>query len=199
MTHTKYLALLAGALLAGFSAGALAGEESFTIATFADPSPDGDTPLFTYDGESLTGSYNLPGLELLTPGLPLQDDVNDASFEMAPVEVLQADEPLIILGPGVIEFNDGNDLVLRIEFDGATLVSPFGFGSSEFAGYNVTFSGPNVPEGLSAEAFAFAFANPQGNLEEFTVTAAFTSSAIPEPGSLALLAIGIAAGLRRRF
>ncbi|MBI5864061.1 MAG: PEP-CTERM sorting domain-containing protein, partial [Planctomycetes bacterium] len=52
--------------------------------------------------------------------------------------------------------------------------------------------------GLSQEAFAFSFANPVGTPENYTATASFTSSAIPEPASIALLAIGGLLALRRR-
>ena len=88
-----------------------------------------------------------------------------------------------------------------IEFDSAQLNGSLGFGSSDFSGQNVTFSGSLIPFVLTSEAFAFSFANPSGTPSNFTVTSSFTSSAIPEPASL--LAFGLATpilmiGRRRR-
>lgn len=169
-----------------------------TIATFADPSPDGSTPLFAYDGQALTGGWALSGLTLQTPGLLAVSDIADATFTMTPLTVQVVNGNFITLSGGQIDFFDGNSLVLSISFSGASLTSPFGFGASEFAGNNVVFSGPNVPV-LAQEAFAFSFANPQGDLNDFTVTSSFTSSAVPEPASLMMIAGGLlAAALRRR-
>jgi hypothetical protein len=188
----RCIATFIGAALAASAANAA------TIATFADPAPDGSTPLFAYDGNALTGGWSLGGLTLLTPGLPLVPDIANATFAMSPLTVNSINGSVVLLSGGQIEFFDGVDLVFQITFDGASLTTPFGFGASEFAGYNVQFSGPNVPGDLTAEAFAFAFANPQGTPDDFTVTASFTSSAIPEPASLAALALLACVGLRRR-
>jgi len=168
-----------------------------TIATFADPSPDGGTPLFAYDGQSLTGGWALTGLNLLTPGLAAVPDIANATFTMTPLSVQSANGGLVQLSGGQIDFFDGNSLVLSISFNGATLNVPFGFGSSDFSGSNVTFSGPNVPP-LTQEAFAFSFANPQGDINDFTVTSSFTSSAVPEPASLLAMGGGLLMGALRR-
>ena len=88
--------------------------------------------------------------------------------------------------------------IAAISFSGGTLTSPSTFGASDFVGQNVVFSGPIIPAGLSQESFAFSFANPVGTIEDYTVTAAFTSSAVPEPASIALLALGALVAIRRR-
>lgn len=184
---------LCSVLLAGASAVALA---QSTIATFADPAADASTPLFDFDGSTLTGGWSSTGLTLLTPASPLPD-FDDVTFSMTPLTASGA-APFYSLGGGTIEFFDGVDLLMRIEFDGGTLAAPFGFGSSEFASQNVVFSGPIVPPGLSGEAFAFSFANPVGSPSDFTVTASFTSSAIPEPASMLLVLLGVPMAIRHR-
>jgi hypothetical protein len=71
-------------------------------------------------------------------------------------------------------------------------------GGSSLFGNGVTFSGPLVPSGLSQETFNFSFANFVQNANGATATAAFTSSAVPEPASIAAIGLGLAAMIRRR-
>jgi MYXO-CTERM domain-containing protein len=174
-----------------------------TIATFADPSPSGATPMFAFNGSALTGSWMaMPNLNLLTPVLPTPDYMN-AQFSMAPVPVLSPAGPTSFnMGPGSINFFDSfNVPILTIAFSGGLLNSAATFGSSDFIGQNVTFSGSLLGGNtVSNEAFAFSFANPVGTLSNYTVTSSFTSSAtIPTPGAAALLGLGgLALGRRRR-
>lgn len=187
------------ALLGGLAAVARAE----TLATFADPS-DGSVPLFEFksDGTSgtLAGGWELPGLLLLAPGLNGDPSYPDASFSMAPVDATRVSNTLWSIGEGSIDFRDSEGaLLFTISFESATLVTPQGFGGSDFAANDVSFSGPIVPPGLEDEAFAFSFANPKGDFENYTVTASFTSSGVPEPASVVLVALGgVAALIRRR-
>lgn len=192
--------MVAGALVVG---GAFVAQAD-TIATFADPSPSGATPLFTFTSAAgvgtLSGGWNALGLNLLTPGLGAPDFA-DAQFTMPPVAATGG-LGVWALGAGSVNFFDSsNNPLFTISFQSGTLTSPVGAGSSDFVGDNVTFSGPIIPPAsLLNEAFAFSFANPRGTMENYTVTSAFTSSAdrVPEPSSLALLALGSAIGLMRR-
>ncbi len=180
---------------------------TFTVATFADPSPGAGTPMFSYDGPSMTlsGGWSGTGLTLET----IVGDFPDATFTMtSTVAPLGADS-----GSGTIEFFDSSAApLLTIEFDVASL-EVIGFGSAEFLAVDtdsITMSGPVISVGFDVpsideeEAFSFAFANQVATDGSggFSATAAFTSSTttvpIPEPASLALLACGAGLVLRRR-
>jgi hypothetical protein len=174
---------------------ASASAATVTVATFADPAADGSTPLFTLSGDTLSGGWAGSGLELLTPfdsgAFP------DATFAMTDLTVLN---PGGTLSAGAIEFFDqSSSLLLRIDFESGLLYSPFGFGASTLYGNNVTFSGPIVSFQPSEESFAFSFANQATTPGGSTWTAAFTSSAVPEPAALVMLGLGgLAMGLTRR-
>lgn len=199
MKSLSLIKVLAGALAVG---GVIAHAE--TIATFADPSPSGDTPVFTFTSAggagTLSGGWNGLGLTLQTPGLAAPDFA-DAQFTM-PAVAATGGLGVWTLGTGSVNFFDSaNNPLFTISFDSGVLTSPVGTGASDFVGNNVTFSGPIIPAGvLLNEAFAFSFANPRGTMENYTATSAFTSSAdrIPEPSSLALLALGSLVTLVRR-
>lgn len=173
-----------------------------TIATFADPS-DGTRPVFTFtsDGTTgvLSGGWSDAGLRLECPGLNGDPEYPDAKFSMERVRATRLSRELWSLGSGVIDFFDKSDQFLfRIEFGSGLLLTPQGFGGSDFSENGVRFSGPIVPDGLFDEAFSFSFANPIGDFENYTVTSSFTSSAVPEPASLSVLLIGALGALRRR-
>lgn len=167
--------------------------ESITIATFADPSTDGTTPVFVYNGTTnqLNGGWIFPGLTLETIG----GTFSNATFSMTAAPGVGFGN----VGAGSIVFSDSRSIpLLNISFDSAQL-SFIGFGATEFlATNNVTFSGSILPFPVEAESFSFAFANQQPFGDGFTATAAFTSSAVPEPASIALLAAGGCCLLRRR-
>lgn len=183
---------LAATTLAGASQGA-------TILTFADPAGGPSTPLFQLSGGMLTGGWNGTGLLLETPGLSAAN-YPDAKFTFAPVTV-SGMQPFLTLGPGQINFFDSmNNPLVTITFSGGILTDALGFGSSQFAGFDVQFSGP-IMEGVpSEEAFSFSFANQVGSPDNYTSTASFTSSAnnVPAPASVALLGLGLLIVGRRR-
>jgi MYXO-CTERM domain-containing protein len=198
MMHSYKLAALAGIAAAGITASANAA----TIVTFADPAMGPSTPLFEVNSNTalLTGGWTDPGLTLETPGLAAPNYAN-ARFTMTAVALLTP-LPFASLGPGQIDLWDSsNNLLMTITFSGGLLSSSFGFGSSEFQGNNVTFSGPILGgDVFTNEAFAFSFANPVATQTGYQATASFTSSAnVPAPAGLAALAMGgLAIGRRRR-
>lgn len=183
------------------------GVHAITMVTFADPAADGSTPLFQLDSTNnpsmFTGGWSGTGLTLETPGLPIPD-LADATFSMTPLVATPVFQSPAIsawtLPQGTIQFFDSSSaLVLQIDFDSAVLSIPFGFGANEFSGFsNVTFSGPSVPAGLTQEGFGFSFANPVAAGNVLSVTASFTSSAVPEPMTLLVLAMGLPVLLVRR-
>lgn len=173
-----------------------------TVATFADPAANGSTPLFSFvsgppGSASLSGGWANNGLTLLTPGLAAPDIAN-ARFSMNPIIATGSGNNWSLVA-GTINFTDsGGSPLFTIQFSSGQLTTPNGFGASDFVGQGVTFSGPIIPGGLTDETFAFSFANQIGTPENYTATASFTSSAVPEPVSVLLLAVGGLLTLRRR-
>jgi hypothetical protein len=204
MTTIRFALVLACAA-AGVSSSAMG--VTTTIATFDDPALNANTPLFTRNGATFSGGWNTTGLLLRTPGVAAPDYA-DATFVLSPLTVTTDFGPFALMSGGSIQFFDSSsNPVLRIEFTSASLSNALSLGASDFLANNVTFSGAAVSGlSLSAESFAFSFANPvitDGPVNaHYTVTSAFTSSAdvvIPAPSTGLLAgALGLAAARRRR-
>lgn len=198
------------AAVAGLGATAAVQAQSTTVATFSDPTAGGPlSPLFVYSGDNvsgvLNGGWSGTGLNLLTPGIPFVGDYTDATFTMTPISTsVPLGGGLFLTNGGSINFFDSaSNPLLTISFAGGFLTSALGFGSSDFTGFNVTFSGPILAAygTVTNEAFSFSFANPAVTNTGFTVTSSFTSSAaltVPAPASAALLGVGGLVALRRR-
>lgn len=198
----KFSVLVVAALLIAASA-----QASFTVATFASPSSGSTNPLFlvNWDSNAATGGWadglgNL-SLQFVWPNVGTFDDV---WFEMSDLTITSQPVPneYGYTTGGVISFYETGTLanpILVISFtDG--YVNKFGFGSD-----NAVFAGSQISGTLSEEQFSFSFAAVQdlkksSGFEAFSATAAFNSSAIPEPATLAIFGLGslLAAGLRKR-
>jgi len=179
-----------------------------TIATFADPAPNGDFPVFTVD---LVNDLVIAGWsdDKLNLDLKYSSGVyEDAYFTMTNLAYTGGLSGGTT-GGGTIKFfeNGTSNVVFQIDFAQANL-NVYGMGGSNvfvlFAD-GVTFSGSliNPAYDYFDESFAFSFANQapiEGNIQKgYTATAAFTSSAdfiVPEPATLGLLLLGI--GFYRR-
>lgn len=189
-----------------FASAAVAG--SVTVVTFDDPALDSSTPLFQVDlvNNLLTGGW-ADSQTNLTLDVVLSGNVfTDAFFTMTAVTYtggVQGGNT----GSGTIKFfqdgqNPGTIPLVQVYFEKA-YVRPTGFGGmDQFFGDGVVISGSEIGGVLEDEAFSFGFANQvplSGDwLNGYTVTAAFTSSAVPEPATIALLGFGALALLRKR-
>jgi len=190
-------------------AGLAASASAQTVATFADPAAGPATPLFALNAATgvFSGGWNGTGLTLLTPALPVTSYSN-VTFALTPLNTTFMIGGFRMLSGGDVRFFDSALAeIFRISFTDATLTSSLSFGSSDFVGSNVAFSGSIFPLGytLSNESFAFSFANPASAAPtgSFTVTSSFTSSAdilIPAPGAGILAGLGgvMLLGRRRR-
>jgi hypothetical protein len=177
---------------------------SMTIATFGDPAIDSNTPLFTVDFTEMTFNGGWGDDKTgLTLDIPYSGHTfTNAWFEMTEVGIIDAFGDT---GGGEINFyqdGDSTGPLIIINFDSGH-VDYHGFGADEFFAENVTITGSEITGTLSEEQFTFSFAN-LGHLEGsqnwndgFTATAAFTSSAVPEPATICLLCLS-ALALRRR-
>lgn len=196
------------AVVAGLGASiAIASAQSFTVATFADPSGSSANPVFTFTPTGggqptgntgvLSGGWTSTGLNLQTPGIPAPDFVN-AKFVLTNSQGGGLSITNGVAGAGQIVFTtSANAAIMTVSFQSASY-SPFGLGGATLLGNGVTFSGPQVPSGLTNGSFAFSFANQTVGSNLLTMTSSFTSSAAPEPGTIAALGIGAAALIRRR-
>ena len=197
--------LLLMVLVLGFL-GSSAWGNSFLVATFADPALDSSTPLFTvvYEpGGSVTGGWGdaQTGLDLEVPiisNIPF----TDAFFEMTPL-VYNGGSSGGATGGGTIKFFEDGDNpntatpVVKIVFDNAQL-NMGGLWGNLFQSNNVDITVKDYAGVLSQEQFSFSFTNIVTGETGFTATAAFTSSAVPEPMTLGLLGAGSLMLLRRR-
>jgi hypothetical protein len=178
----KILALVA------LGAVAAASQAQFTVATHDDPSGSAANPVVTWNqtANTLSASWLATGMTLDTPGLTGGGSTANAKLSMNPVSLTN-------LGGGVYQMGAG-----LITFTGGLFVDPIAAGSGDIQGFNVTFSGPNVPGGWSQEAFSYALTNRSVSGNNVTYTAAFTSSAVPEPATMIALGAGLAAFAARR-
>lgn len=216
MLKKTFILNLPAVLLVILSCG-LAQATPVTVATFADPAVDGNTPLFTVDLNNgvITGGWpdSQTGLDLIVLS-DIDNPFEDVFFEMAPVSY-GGDITGGETGGGIIKFfADGQDTsttpLIQIAFEKAHL-APFSFGATDlfFTNDSVTITGSEleIVGSLTDESFAFSFANHMplsgGWSNGYTVTASFTSSAVvsstvPEPVTVCLLGLGTLALLRKR-
>jgi hypothetical protein len=183
--HTHSL-LIVGGVLAALALCSSVLADTQTVATFSDPSPSSQSPLFWLQSGTLTGGWSQPGLTLV---MPITSQVySNATFEMTPLTYFGGTS----LSGGTVEFFDSSsNLVLQIDFNAAQFYGPFGYGASDLVGEVVTFSGPGLPTPLTDESFAFSFANQLTIPDGYSWTASLTSSAtVPEPATFVLLGLG---------
>lgn len=196
----KYGVLLVTALLIVASA-----QASFTVATFQSPSSGSSEPLFhvSWADDLVTGGWDSSMQNLTLEFVwPMAGVFNNVWFDMTPVQITAEPVPNEVgtTGGGTINFYaEGTvaDPLMVITFDSG-YVSKYGFGSDD-----AEFSGSMINQSLSEEQFSFSFAAIQyvkksRDFEALSATAAFNSSAIPEPATLAIFGIGAAMMFRLR-
>lgn len=179
------IALIVMAMAASVYAGTV------TVATFDDPATGSAENLFTvnYGAGTIEGGWAGTGLTLEVPvaGGASYDDV---TFELDPLAFSSTPNGNFT-NSGSIRFMSGGVEVLNIAFDQLHIQGRnSGLDAQDVYGDNVTITGPGVPVGLTQESFGFSFTNVIDDQGLVTATASFTSSAVPEPATMALLALG---------
>lgn len=194
----KFLLLVGLVSLSGFS-------QAITMATFSDPAPDSNSPLFDWDTNAMTlsAAWTGPGFDLQTPGFIGGGLVSNTHFVMNSVSLTPViNNVLYTMGSGTIDFytTNVNNPFFTITFSGGTFLNPLNASSSELTGNVVNFLGALVPNNLANKQFAFSLVNPIMSGGHVTYTAAFTSSAdvVPEPFSILAMATGVAALVKKR-
>lgn len=200
-------------------AAGLAEGATITVATFADPAVNSNTPLFNVNsaGNAITGGWtdSRVGLNLQVAGNPLR--FVDAWFTMNTTESLVS-APLGIndpqnmwgmyfgkTGAGVITFykNSSNDKILKVEFNKA-YVTPSSFGISQSldptASIKITDYTGSGAFGTAGVSFSFGFVNIDNMLAApgYNATSSFSLSSVPEPTTIVLLSMGALSLIRKR-
>lgn len=185
---------------------------SGTIATFSDSGLNASTPLFTINSttKTVTGGWSDAQVGLNLQVVFTGNTFNDVFFTMTPLVMTTGSLTYDTTDAGTIKFfaDNANPIsatpLLQVDFDSASVSFGRVSGDNTFSSNGVRFSGSEIGSNtFSDEVFAFSFANlkalsPTTNQIGYTATAAFTSSAVPEPATLGLLSIGVMAFLRRK-
>jgi MYXO-CTERM domain-containing protein len=188
--------VLFGAIL--IVAGASA--QSFTVGAHSDPSPSGAAPVFNITDFTVSGSWLQPGLTLSIQAPGAVATYNNVNFQFGPVSRSGNN---LGAGSALYYTNDINNPLFSITWLSGFIVEPFFAGASFFTASGVNFGGSAIaalnPAGWSNQQFTYSFANPGGiGGPERTYTASMTSSAVPEPATMTVLALAALAAARRR-
>lgn len=168
-----------------------------TIATHDDPSGVGSNPVFTVTSALVSGSWTQPGLTLSIPANGLV--FNDVNM-VASITRTGANS----LGAGSVTYytTDINNPIFKITLDSGFIAEPFLVSGSYLVASNVQFSGSGLAglTPITQSQFSFSFANPVQGANSITYTASMTSSGevVPEPATMTLLGLGVAAMAARK-
>lgn len=196
-------------LLASALASVAVANASFTVGTFLDPASNSSQNFISFTQTTTTtgvlnGGWTTNGLNLATPGIAAPDqpnvrfEIRDAQNNVGLDMTVSTGNQIYTSEAGYIRFYDAaNATVLRIDFS-SSFFQLNGWSSSDLFGFNVSMSGSIVDGPWTDESFGFAFSNFQGSPTGVNMSSAFTSSAVPEPATLAALGLGAAALIRRR-
>lgn len=177
-----------------------ASAQSFTVGAHSDPSPSAAAPVFTITDFTVSGSWLQPGLSLSIQAPGAVATYNSVNFQFGPVSRSGNN---LGAGSALYYTNDINNPLFSITWQSGFIVEPFLAGASFFTASGVNFGGSAIaalnPAGWSNQQFTYSFANPGGiGGPERTYTASMTSSAVPEPATMTVLALAALVAARRR-